>query len=161
METAINRKGFTLVELLIVIAILGIIAAIAFPSYKSYVQKTKRAETQAELTEVASQMQRFKMANYTFVQSVSGTTIIPINLTRLGYAGTAPNSSNGLYQINLQFNQAATEWVLSAVPLAGGAQNNTGVSCINDRGQRYWSKTTATAAACEALITSTSNWDGK
>ncbi|MEG2268690.1 MAG: prepilin-type N-terminal cleavage/methylation domain-containing protein, partial [Acinetobacter sp.] len=62
MEIAVKKSGFTLVELIIVVAILGIIAAFAIPAYKSYVQKTKRAEVQAELAEVAGQLQRFKMA---------------------------------------------------------------------------------------------------
>ena len=53
MEIAVKKSGFTLVELIIVVAILGIIAAFAIPAYKSYVQKTKRAEVQAELAEVA------------------------------------------------------------------------------------------------------------
>lgn len=55
-----NKKwlGFTLIEALIVVAIIGIIAAFAFPSYVEYVRKSNRAEAKAELMEVAQRLQR-------------------------------------------------------------------------------------------------------
>lgn len=141
MEIAVKKSGFTLVELIVVVvAILGIIAAFAIPAYKNYVQKTKRAEVQAELAEVAGQLQRFKMANYTFVQSVSGTTITPINLTRLGYSSTTPNSQNGLYQYALSFNAAATSWTLTASPISSGMQKGSGGLTLNSTGQQCWYK---------------------
>ncbi|MDK1684485.1 type IV pilin protein [Acinetobacter terrestris] len=158
---AVGKRGFTLVEVIVVVAIIAIIAAIAIPSYQNYVRKTKRAEVQAEMMEVASQLQRYKIANFNYRQSVSGSTVTPINLTRVGYTNAAPNSQNNLYQFNLSFNADATQWILSAVPVSSGAQSSDGVSCINDRGQRYWTKAVATAAACTALLSATSNWDGR
>ncbi|WP_374666310.1 type IV pilin protein [Acinetobacter sp.] len=143
METAINRKGFTLVELLVVIAILGIIAAIAFPSYKSYVQKTKRTEVQAEMAEIASKLQRFKLANFHYEQS--RTTAIPpvitaINLTRVGYTTGTPVSENGLYNYSLAFNPAATSWTLTASPISSGMQKGNGGLTLTSAGQQCWYK---------------------
>ena len=50
--------GFTLIELMIVLAIVGILSAIAFPSYTKYVAKGKRAEARAALLESAQYMER-------------------------------------------------------------------------------------------------------
>ena len=70
-------KGFTLIELMIVVAIIAILAAIAYPSYQEYVRKTKRIESQAELIALAGQLQRYKVANFSFekrepIPSISG-----------------------------------------------------------------------------------------
>ena len=53
------KQGFTLIELMIVVAIIAILAAIAYPSYQEYVQRTKRVEAQVELMEIAN-----KLASY-------------------------------------------------------------------------------------------------
>jgi type IV pilus assembly protein PilE len=53
-----KMKGFTLIEMMITVAIVGIIAAIAVPSYQSSVRKSNRAEAKTELTDVAQRLQR-------------------------------------------------------------------------------------------------------
>ncbi len=71
MKTVNNQytvKGFTLLELMIVVAIIGIIAAIAYPSYMNSVRKSNRADAKAALNDAAQQMQRC----YTLNSSYSG-----------------------------------------------------------------------------------------
>lgn len=136
---ALGKRGFTLVELIIVVAIVAIVAAIAIPSYQNYVRKTKRAELQVEMAEIASKLQRFKLANFHYVQSVSGSTITPINLTRVGFSSAAPTSKNGLYTYALSFNTAATEWTLTATP-TNGMQRGTGAITLNYAGLQCWYK---------------------
>lgn len=53
-----KRQGFTLIELIIAVAIIGIIAAVALPSYQSTVRKSNRAEAKTELMDVAQRLQR-------------------------------------------------------------------------------------------------------
>lgn len=54
-----NQRGFTLIELMITVAVIGILASIAYPSYVEYVNRSNRAEGQAFLLEVAAQQERF------------------------------------------------------------------------------------------------------
>ena len=56
------NNGFTLIELLIAVAIVGILSAIAYPSYQQHVMKTKRAEAQAQLMELVLFLERERSA---------------------------------------------------------------------------------------------------
>ena len=59
-------KGFTLIELIIVVVIIAILAAIAYPSYQNYVQRTKRADAQAEMMQIAQKMQSYYVINHNY-----------------------------------------------------------------------------------------------
>ncbi|WP_104492354.1 type IV pilin protein [Acinetobacter indicus] len=151
------KNGFTLIELMIIVAIIGILSAIAYPSYSDYVKKAKRVEAQAELSEIAAKLQRYKVANFHYRKTDS----IAITLADVGFSTATPTSQNGLYRYSLVFNSATapTKWTLYAEPLT--SQVGNGVNCINDAGQRFWSKSTSTIAACSAGLSTTSNWDGR
>lgn len=77
-------RGFTLVELLIVIVILGILTAVAYPSYRDYVDRGKRPEAKAALLQIATNQERHYLQNNTF------TT----DMTKLGFS-TASNYETG------------------------------------------------------------------
>jgi len=60
--------GITLIELMIVIVILGILAAVAYPNYREFAARAKRTEARAALLEIAAAQERFYLQNHTFGQ---------------------------------------------------------------------------------------------
>jgi type IV pilus assembly protein PilE len=74
-KVGMNNKGFTLVELMIVVAILGILMAVVLPGYRGYVLESQRTDTQVKLLQIIELQERFYIDNYTY------TT----DLTDLGY----------------------------------------------------------------------------
>lgn len=67
----IKSKGFTLIELMITIAIIGIIGAVAYPSYVDSVRKTKRSDARITLTEMAATQERLFTENNSYTNAVS------------------------------------------------------------------------------------------
>ena len=59
MDNSARARGFTLIEVVITVAIVAILAAVAFPTYRDHVRKSRRAEAQAYLMAVASRQQQF------------------------------------------------------------------------------------------------------
>lgn len=151
------NKGFTLVELMIVVAIIGILVAFAYPSYQEHVRKTKRVEAQSELTSLASRIQRYKVSNFRFLLANGD----PITLATLGYTLNAngnleiPQGQEPLYEVSLT-NVTANTWTLTVAPIDGTIQENDGVSILNHRGEKCWTKGAPTCA-----LSGISNWDGK
>lgn len=75
MKTA--QQGFTLIEIMIVVVIIGILAAIAYPSYDEYVKRGNRTEGQAFLSDVAARQERYFAQNNAYITSVA-------NIKKLG-----------------------------------------------------------------------------
>lgn len=92
MHVKINR-GFTLIELMIVVAVIGILSAIAYPSYQEHVRKTNRADAQATLMELSHFMERFYSANGKYLTSANAGPTLPFTTTPKGGAATNYNLS--------------------------------------------------------------------
>lgn len=94
--------GFTLVEMMIVIAIVAILAAIAIPSYHDYIVTTRRSDGQIALLDLSTRLERFFNENNSFV----GASIPTI------YPATSPE---GFYNLQIT-NTTATNYTIQAIP---------------------------------------------
>jgi type IV pilus assembly protein PilE len=90
-----TQRGFTLMELMIVVAIVGILASIAYPSYTDSVRKGKRAEGRAALTELLQQEERFmtQTNSYCAFSNTSGTTTAAAGCTAVPFKTYSGDSS--------------------------------------------------------------------
>jgi type IV pilus assembly protein PilE len=87
-----TNSGITLIELLIAVAIVAILAAIAIPSYSSYVLRSHRTEAKTALLDIASLEERYFSTNNTYTQT-------PSDLGYSGAAGVAFSVGSGYYTV--------------------------------------------------------------
>lgn len=112
-----KQAGITLVELMIVVAILAMIAAFAYPSYERYVTNSKRTAATSALLQIADRQQQFFMDNKTYANDLTdlGFAANPWVIADDGTASTAGNTES-VYTIALS-NVAATTFTITAAPL--------------------------------------------
>ncbi|GAB3092386.1 type IV pilin protein [Aestuariicella hydrocarbonica] len=110
-----RETGFTLIELMIVVAIIAVLSSIAIPSYQNYVQKSNRSVARGALLEVAGRQEQF------FVNNNQYATL----LTQLGYDATTVGLSSeaetvgagsGVYNLSFSATPTATTFTVQAVP---------------------------------------------
>ena len=111
-----NQSGFTLIELMIVVAIIGILTTIAYPSYTQYVINANRAAAQAEMMDIANRQQQFLLTNRSYADqatlAASGYTLPADIATKYNYAiavgaGTVPSYTLTFTAINAQASDGA------------------------------------------------------
>ncbi|MDJ0806325.1 MAG: type IV pilin protein [Gammaproteobacteria bacterium] len=126
-----KTKGFTLIELVIVVAIIGILAAIAYPSYLAQTRDARRSDGQAALAELAQFMERFYTENNRYDEDLAG------NAVALPFAEAPKDGSIKYYDLELQA-VAVNTFTLRAVPIAGGAQDgdDCGTMTLTNTGAR-------------------------
>lgn len=130
-QTTRRPGGFTLIEVMIVVAIVAILAAIAYPSYVESVRKSKRAEARAQLMEAAQYMQRFYSQNDSFNRAVGATAdmTLPATLT------SVPRQGPQTYTIRF-VTLAASSFNLEAVPTGSMEGDRCGKLQLDNAGLR-------------------------
>ncbi|WP_434027686.1 type IV pilin protein [[Pseudomonas] boreopolis] len=104
-----KAAGFTLIELMIVVAVVAILAAVAYPSYQEYVRKARRGQAKADLVEYAQRAERYHTVNNTYV----GFTLPSLQ---------SPREAGATARYTLALNPAPTQSTFTIVATATGAQ---------------------------------------
>ena len=129
-----KMRGVTLLELMIVVVIIGIMAAIAYPNYRDFAARAKRNEAKAILLEIAQNQERFYLQNSTY-----GT------LSQLGYAGDTITTDTGSYQVTINPPPDASNFNAVATFLLGGSEAG---KCLTFNVDGRGSQTSGPDAAC-------------
>ncbi len=83
MSMHLKNRGFTLIEVMIVVAIIGILSAIALPSYNEYIRRGHRTEARASLLQMAQWMERAATANGVYPTATDNATAVAAALSSL------------------------------------------------------------------------------
>lgn len=119
------QKGFTLIELMITVAIIGILASVAYPSYREYVNKSRRAEAKTTLIAAQQWMERFYTENFRYDENSAGTK--PSDLLPRQFKVSPPDSKDGteLYNIVIDVTKDVRDsYTMKLVPRAGSVMAN-------------------------------------
>jgi type IV pilus assembly protein PilE len=128
-----KQSGFTLIELMIVVAVMGVLAAIALPSYEEQVAKGRRASAKAVLVEAQAWMERFYSENYRYDKNLQDVALDSAGLFP-AYFSTAPRAGDGPPAYNMTVTFTANAYTLTAVPLR--ANDRCGTYSITHRGRK-------------------------
>jgi len=130
-----GRNGFTLIELMIVVAVIAIIATIAYPSYTGHVRKAKRATAQAALVDIGAKEQAYLLERRAYATTLADLSFV------------MPQEINGAYTIILAVDNAASPmtFVATATPINGQNADGEQTLTLNQAGARtpngktgYW-----------------------
>lgn len=128
-----NARGFTLIELMITVAVIAILAAVAIPSYSEHVRKSRRAQAKADLVELAQQLERFHTVQNTY----SGMSL-PFT--------ESPRDGKSYYTLSLSGAATSSAFTLQAVPGTGQDKDKCGTLTLDQAGRK--TPTEAKVAGC-------------
>lgn len=153
IHTIHTRRGFTLIELMVVVVIIGILAAFAYPNYTRYVRDTRRTDAHRALSQIAALQEKYYSQCSTYTDKLGGSigATCGTSGSGLGYSSAAtPLSSEGHYEITVTDDNPddatddaltlAGAYFISAKAVATGAQKTDGKVGLSHTGAQFWDR---------------------
>ena len=122
-------RGFTLIELMIVVAILGLLSAVAYPRYQDQVRDTRRADATVVLMEARQQMEREYSKQYTYAGATAGAP----GAATISNQAPADTGATANYTVALS-NLSQTTFTITASPTGSQVGEACGALSINQAG---------------------------
>lgn len=123
--------GFTLIELMITVAIIGILSAIAYPSYQDYVKQARRADAQASLMELAQFMERHYTSKGGYLaEGQTGSA------PSLPFTSSPKDGGTAAYKLSLAKGVTAQTYTVQAEPVGSMSGDTCGTLTIDHRGKK-------------------------
>ena len=131
------QKGFTLIELMITVAIIGIITSIAYPSYQGFVVSTNRGAAQADLMSLAAAMERHKAASFSYKAAADSAADTGKPAIFHQHSPSAELYDKRKYDLYISQSSGST-YLLEARPVSGTSQAGNGKLGFYSDGRRAW-----------------------
>ena len=111
-----KQKGLTLIELMIVVVIIGVIAAIALPSYQNYIEKSRRADATTTILKIAAEQEKYYLQNNRYATTAQMAAKMNSSVT------TSIDTQSGHYNATLASADVTRDYTITATAI--GAQLN-------------------------------------
>lgn len=129
-----KQQGFTLIEVMIAVAIVAVLAGIAIPNYTEHVARGRRADAQTQLLAAQQWMERLYSESYRYDQTASGTAVGTVFASQP--FRTSPRAGDGAAAYNLSVNAARNTYTLTATRTGIAASDKCGNFTLSNTGQK-------------------------
>jgi type IV pilus assembly protein PilE len=137
---SIRNRGFSLIELMIAIAVVSILAAVSYPSYREYVIRSSREAAKAELLQFANLQEKIYLNASSYATSM---TIAYNGRADGGLGNTSGRSGDGKYTFSIAPTAGPTNvYTITATPVTGSTQAADGNLTLSSDGTRAWGSKT-------------------
>jgi type IV pilus assembly protein PilE len=136
-EQRIRQKGFSLIELMVAVAIIGILTSIAYPTYQGFIVSTNRGAAQADLMSLAAAMERHKAASFSYKAAADSAADTGKPAIFHQHSPSAELYAKRKYDLFIS-EASGSAYLIEAKPVTGTPQAGDGNVAFYSDGRRAW-----------------------